>query len=101
MTRKTYLEDIPLEEALTRFLTALEKSEQKPLREEIVQVEDSESRVTAGPVWAKMSSPHYHASAMDGIAVNAAETLGASRTAPMRLKVGGKAFWVDTGNAMP
>jgi putative molybdopterin biosynthesis protein len=101
MTRKTYLEDIPLEEALTRFLTALEKNELKPLKEEIIPVETAEGRVTAGPVWAKMSSPHYHASAMDGVAVNAAVTIGASRTSPKKLKIGTQAFWVDTGNAMP
>ena len=28
-------------------------------------------RVTAEPIWAKISSPHYHASAMDGFAVRA------------------------------
>lgn len=101
MTRKTYLEDIPLEEALSRYFLALEQSGFKPLSGELVPVERSVSRITAEPIWAKISSPHYHASAMDGIAVNAADTLGASRTEPKRLKIGIQAFWVDTGNAMP
>jgi putative molybdopterin biosynthesis protein len=101
MTRKTYLEDIPLEEALSRFFTALEKTDLKPLPAEVIPVEDAVGRITAEPIWAKISSPHYHASAMDGIAVNAQDTLGASRTAPRRLKLGSQAFWVDTGNAMP
>jgi putative molybdopterin biosynthesis protein len=101
MPRKTYLEDIPLEDALSRFLSALEKSGFRPLSGELVPVEQSVGRITAEPVWAKISSPHYHASAMDGIAVNANDTLGASRTAPKRLKIGHQAFWVDTGNVMP
>jgi putative molybdopterin biosynthesis protein len=101
MTRKTYLEDIPLEDALSRYFIALEKAGFKPLSGELVPVERSVGRITAEPIWAKISSPHYHASAMDGIAVNAADTLGASRTEPKRLKIGTQAFWVDTGNAMP
>jgi putative molybdopterin biosynthesis protein len=101
MARKTYLEDIPLEEALTRFLTALQKSGFKPLPAELIPVDQAIARITAGPVWAKISSPHYHAAAMDGIAVNAIETHGASKTAPKRLKIGSQAYWVDTGAAMP
>jgi putative molybdopterin biosynthesis protein len=101
MARKTYLEDIPLEEALARFFSALQKADLKPLPGEIIPVEEAVGRITAEPVWAKISSPHYHASAMDGIAVNAPDTIGASRTTPKRLKLGSQAFWVDTGNAMP
>lgn len=101
MARKTYLEDIPLEDALSRYFQALEKSGFKPLSGELVPVERSVNRITAEPVWARISSPHYHASAMDGIAVNAADTAGASRTGPKRLKINSQVFWVDTGNAMP
>jgi len=57
--------------------------------------------VTAGPVWAKISSPHYHAAAMDGAAVRSADTTGASEKTPVRLKIGDQAQWVDTGMAMP
>ena len=100
MDRKTYLEDIPLEEALARFFKALDAS-LKPLAAETVPVDQAASRVTAEPAWAKVSSPHYHAAAMDGIAVDAKDTEGASRTQPKTLKIGARAFWVDTGNAMP
>ncbi|MGI8780763.1 MAG: molybdopterin biosynthesis protein, partial [Solirubrobacteraceae bacterium] len=55
-------------------------------------------RVTAAPVWALRSSPAYDAAAMDGIAVRAADTLGATETAPRR--VPGFAV-VDTGDALP
>lgn len=101
MTRKTYLEDIPLEEALTRYLTVLQENGLQPLPGEIIPVEQAEGRITASPIWAKMSSPHYHAAAMDGIAVNAEVTHGASRTTPKRLKIGSQAYWIDTGGALP
>ena len=101
MARKTYLEDIPLEDALARFLAVLEQAGLKPMAAERVPLDQAAGRVTAEPVWAKMSSPHYHAAAMDGIAVNADDTHGAARTAPKRLKIGSQAHWVDTGNAMP
>ena len=58
-------------------------------------------RVTAAPVWAKISSPHYDAAAMDGIAVRSAQTVGATETSPLRLAVGSDALWVDTGDPMP
>ena len=58
-------------------------------------------RVTASPVWAVRSSPHYDAAAMDGVAVRARETIGATETSPLRLRVGEQAVWVDTGDPMP
>src|SRR5262245_32924845 len=102
MPRDMYLEDIPLEEALERFWSALDKSGgAKPLAEEEVSVEDALHRVTAAPVFARTSVPHYHAAAMDGIAVRADETLGATESAPLQLRVGQQAIWVDTGDPMP
>jgi putative molybdopterin biosynthesis protein len=38
---------------------------------------------------------------MDGVAVRARETIGATETAPLCLKVGEQAVWVDTGDPMP
>ena len=56
--------------------------------------------VLAEPVWATRSSPPFDAAAMDGIAVRAADTLGASETAPLRLAA--EAYEVvDTGDPMP
>jgi putative molybdopterin biosynthesis protein len=56
--------------------------------------------VLAEPVWATRSSPPFDAAAMDGIALRAADTLGASETAPLRL--GAEAYEVvDTGDPMP
>ena len=101
MERKTYLEDIPLEDALSRFLFVLEAGGFGPLQGETVPIDAAAGRITAEPVWAKISSPHYHAAAMDGIAVFAADTIGATRTEPKKLKMDSQAHWVDTGNAMP
>jgi putative molybdopterin biosynthesis protein len=38
---------------------------------------------------------------MDGVAVRAAETLGATETEPLRLAVPDQAIWVDTGDPLP
>jgi putative molybdopterin biosynthesis protein len=52
-------------------------------------------------VFAATSSPHYHAAAMDGIAVRAAETEGASSTSPKRLRLGVDTGHVNTGDPLP
>ena len=97
-----YLEDIPLEEALTRWWLALaEAGLDTPLPGEPVALAEAAGRFTAEPVWALVSSPHYHASAMDGYAVRAEDTLGASETRPLRLEIGRQAFYVDTGDPLP
>src|SRR5215218_6438399 len=73
-----------------------------PERVEAVRLplEQAVGRVTAEPVWARTSSPPFDAAAMDGIAVRAADTVGASETTPVRLDAG--AFEVvDTGDPIP
>ena len=101
-THSPYLEDIPLAEALERWWLALaEAGLDQPLPGEPVALAQTLARITAEPVWALTSSPHYHASAMDGYAVRADETRGASETHPVRLTVGGQAFYVDTGDPLP
>ncbi len=98
-----YLHDIPLPEARARLRQALEDAglwgvlgvEEIPLNENAV------GRVLAEPVWAQISSPHYHAAAMDGFAVRAVETAGAQPTAPLVLAVGTQAKYVDTGDPLP
>jgi putative molybdopterin biosynthesis protein len=100
--RTVYLEDIALEEALRRFWAALERSGRlRPLPGEEVSVADALGRVTAELIFARNSVPHYHAAAMDGIAVRAEETVGATETSPVHLKVGEQATWVDTGDPLP
>ena len=97
-----YLEDIPLSEALARWWAALEAAGlADPMPGERVSLADAIGRITAEPVWARISSPHYHASAMDGYAVRAEDTRGASETHPLCLAVGQQAFYVDTGDPLP
>ncbi|SEM74210.1 molybdopterin molybdochelatase [Syntrophus gentianae] len=102
--RKFYLEDIPLDEAWRRFIAAMESSGLwKALPGEDLPLEEALGRVTAVPVWATLSSPGYHASAMDGYAVRSMDTLGATETAPKRLRIGPdrQAEYVDTGDPLP
>ena len=58
-------------------------------------------RVTAAPVMARRSSPAAHQAAMDGFAVAAAATFGATPESPRLLRLGQEAFAVNTGHVMP
>ncbi len=100
--RNIYLHDVALSEALARWHAALDANHLlQPLSSEIVPLDCALGRVTAAPVWAKISSPHYHAAAMDGYAVRAEETRGATETNPLLLKLGVQAFPLDTGDPLP
>ena len=100
--RRYYLSDIPLNDALSKFFAALERAGGlTPMPAETIPIDRARGRVTAAPVWARVSSPHYDSAAMDGIAVRAADTVGATETSPLRLAVGEQAVWVDTGDPMP
>jgi molybdopterin molybdotransferase/putative molybdopterin biosynthesis protein len=102
MMRDMYLESMPLQEALRKWLAKLEfERVSKPLPGETVRVIDSLGRVTAEAVIAKISSPFYHSSAMDGYAVKFPETFGASERTPKRLSLGEQAISVDTGDPIP
>ena len=102
--KKFYLENIPLDEAWHRFISAMESAGAwAGLPGEDLPLDEALGRVTAKPVWAALSSPGYHASAMDGYAVRSVETIGAMETAPKRLAIGpdGPATYVDTGDPIP
>ena len=100
--RRYYLSDVPLEEATSRFHAALEQVDAMQLSEaETVPLEQCRGRVTSGPVWAKISAPHYDSAAMDGVAVKATDTVGATETCPTRLNLEAQAVWVDTGEPLP
>ena len=100
--RRYYLDDIPLDEAVRKFHAALrEVGALAPSPAETVALDRANGRVTAGPVWAKVSSPHYDAAAMDGVAVRSRDTIGATETSPVRLSVGEQVVWLDTGDPVP
>lgn len=100
--RSFYLEDIPMDEAQARLQAALEAcGKASPLPGERVTLDEALGRVTSEPVWARISSPHYHASAMDGYAVRAADTLGATETRPVQLRIPEQALPLNTGAPLP
>ena len=100
--RNIYLHDVALNEALESWHAMLDGiGLLGPLGVETVPLDEAWNRVTAESVWAKISSPHYHAAAMDGYAVHAAETHGATETSPLLLAVGSRAIAVDTGDPLP
>ncbi len=82
--RKIYLEDKPRSEAKREILEAF----MLPLEKEMISISDALGRVTAEPIFANVSTPHYHASAMDGIAVIAEQTYTAHEQNPLQLKLG-------------
>jgi putative molybdopterin biosynthesis protein len=105
MARKRYLKKTPLEEAKKVFLAGIDPSK---LQSEMVPVEDALNRITAEPVFANISSPHYHAAAMDGISVRAEDTFGATEFVGKKLTRAladeskpATFAYVDTGNALP
>lgn len=100
--RNIYLDDIPLEEAQSRLENALrEAGRYDPFPGEMLPLAQAAGRITAGPIMAKLSSPHYHAAAMDGYAVHAVDTFQASETRPILLLLGEKAYPVNTGDPLP
>lgn len=98
-----YLHDIPLPDAQVRLRQALEDADLWRVlgRESIPLDENTLGRVTAEAIWAKISSPHYHAAAMDGFAVRAVTTNGALPSKPITLEIGPEAEYVDTGDPLP
>lgn len=105
MARKRYLKKTPLQEARGLFLQRIDSSN---LESEAVGVDDALHRITSEPVRARISSPHYHAAAMDGICVRAEDTFGATEFAPKRLQLvtsagseAGRFAYLDTGDALP
>ena len=98
-----YLHDIPLPEAQLRLKQALEKAQLwRVLGTETISLDENGlGRVTVEPIWAKLSSPHYHASAMDGFAVRADSTNDALPSKPVLLTMDSEAEYVDTGDPLP
>jgi len=98
-----YLHDIPLPEAQARFHSELEQAGLwRALGAESIPLDENAlGRVLSESIWAKISSPNYHASAMDGFAVRAIMTNGALPSIPLNLEIGPDAEYVDTGDPLP
>ncbi|MBW1867121.1 MAG: molybdopterin biosynthesis protein [Deltaproteobacteria bacterium] len=99
MHRNIYLKMKTLEEAREIMFKAFDLSGVPGV--ETVAVPDAVGRGLARPVDALFSSPGFHSAAMDGIAVTAEVTFGASEGNPKELVMGKDAFPINTGHVLP
>jgi molybdopterin molybdotransferase/putative molybdopterin biosynthesis protein len=101
MSTTPFIRDVPGAEALAAWSSACAAAG-CPERVETVRLglHEAIGRVTAEPVWATRSSPSFDAAGMDGIAVRAQDTLGASESTPVFVEPGDFAL-VDTGDPLP
>ena len=99
MKRKIYLQMRSRAEARQLFL---DRFADRRTEAETVAARSACGRVTAGPVSARFSSPSFHSAAMDGLAVRAEDTFGASDECPLTLRLdNGQAVLINTGHPLP
>ena len=94
-----YLTNVPLEQARADYRKLLKEQGFGP-RTEVIPVYEACGRVTARAVYAHICAPHYAASAMDGVAVCARDTFGATETTPVTLQKE-QYIVLDTGDPVP
>ncbi len=99
---RIFKERTSLDEALRLFLENI--SSQRKTEE--IPIEACAGRVLAEAVTSERNVPHYQRAAMDGYAVRASDTVGASPTNPVMLQLSdrieeGGSVWVHTGAAVP
>ena len=95
--QQVYLDNIPLEDAQNILLAKTSLARYT----EVIKTQDALGRVLASSVFAKRSMPAFHASAMDGIAVDSKKTSGADEQRPVILKTEKDFIQVDTGDPIP
>jgi len=101
MRKGLYLDNIPLSDAIRKWRERIESEKVLPLKPETIPAGQSLGRITGEAIFAKLSSPSYHASAMDGYAVRFPDTFGASERSPKKLQYGEQAVYVNTGDPIP
>ena len=94
-----YLTNVPLDQAKKDYLEKL-LDNGFSAQFETVPVQRSFGRVTSHAVYANINAPHYAASAMDGIALLARDSFGATETTPVTLRPD-QFVPVDTGDPIP
>ena len=99
MKRRIYLRMKCLNEARDELLSRFSPGDL--VGEEEISSENAFGRVSSRPVFAKLSSPTFHSAAMDGYAVRAESTFGATDETPLMLKLGKEAVPINTGFPMP
>ncbi|KPJ97430.1 MAG: LysR family transcriptional regulator [Desulfobacterales bacterium SG8_35] len=102
MDRNIYIDNMNLEEALKLWENKLSEAGCfSPMESKAISIDESLGRITAEPVFARLSSPFYNAAAMDGIGVRFQDTIGASEATPVRLSLHSQFEWLNTGNVLP
>lgn len=104
MSEKIYRTNLPLSRAEELWFKTLREKvfpHLCPFPEEKIETILSKGRLSSRPVWARISSPFFHASAVDGYALRFSDTLGASDRAPVYFQIGRDCIRVDTGDPMP
>lgn len=94
-----YLNNMPIDEAKNKFREHLKEVGFAP-KYETISVADACVRVVKDAVYAHICSPHYNASAMDGVAVKSEITFNASERTPVTLTPSDYTV-VDTGDPLP
>ncbi|MDR1607648.1 MAG: molybdopterin biosynthesis protein [Deltaproteobacteria bacterium] len=94
--RHQYLKLIGIEEAQTKLLAL-----PSPLEPVEIPLSESLGRVLATPAIALVPSPAYHGAAMDGVALKASLTFGATPKRPKTFSLNSEVFWVNTGQPLP
>src|SRR5437764_8984862 len=84
MQQEQFLEVIDCDQAKRRFRAVLDL---RPLSDEVVPLEQAWQRVLSQDIRAPIDVPGFDRSNMDGFAVRAADTFGASEDSPRRLKL--------------
>jgi len=97
--RKIYLDNLRFEEARDLLFGSFRAGFQSD--SERIPVYQALGRVSSGPVTAVLSAPNHNASAMDGIAVLAADTESAYERNHLELRQGKSFVYVDTGDPVP
>jgi len=96
------LQDLPVDEALERWLSELEFLKAAPRMTGVeLPITESLHRITAAPVGARMNSPHYYSAAVDGLAVQSAATFAAGIGLIVELELGTQGVFVETGSPLP
>lgn len=97
--RHNYLNNTEINEAKEKYFSAV-KASGFSYKSEKISVQTACGRILSQAVYAEICSPHYNASAMDGIAVWAEDTYGACESEPVVLTPE-KYTVVDTGDPLP
>lgn len=98
LAQEVFLSNMDLKEAIDLYFNKL-----LPIKSEVENVVtwDAAGRVSYLPIFAKISSPFYNSSAMDGIATISAKTYGATDRSHIKLEEGIDYLVVDTGDPIP